>query len=120
MGLGFVYLRLKTPVSALSFSDPEGVALVCVFVIFLITAGHCLYLRWPKDWHHNPHPEGLCENLGGFDDDGLTKWAAEEYTGSIDRNQPRLDKTAKLLRMAMLWLVLEVLALTAVFFTSFV
>ena len=120
LGLGFVYLRLRTPADALFFLDPEGLALTWVFGMFVVAAAHCLYALWPEKWYHDPSSNVLREHLDGYTKDGLTLWVADEYTRSVENNQPRLVKTARLLRWAMAWLVLEVLALAAVFFASLV
>ena len=58
LGLGFVYLRLKTPADTLSFWDLELLAIVCVAVTFLITAILCLNILRVKDWHPQSKTRG--------------------------------------------------------------
>ena len=119
VGLGFVYLRLKTPVSSLALLDPETMAIACLFAMFLIAAVLCLCTLWPGKWHY-PRPEDLCENLEAFEDCDLTKWTADLYSRCAEDNEPRLAKAGCLLRAAVCFLVLEVMALTAVFLVTLV
>ena len=117
VGLGFVYLRLKTPDSSHSFLDPENLALACLIAMFLIAAVLCLLTLWPGKWRY-PRPEDLCEKLEAFENHDLTKWTADEYSRCAEKNGPRLAKAGWLLRAAVLSLALEAVALTFVFLVT--
>ena len=100
-------------------SDSALSSFIALGVFFSLAAGFGIWTIWPRDWRHNPAVNVLKEHLSHYGDQALVEWTGDEYAQSIEHNQPRLDQMARLLRLTMFFVALEVLALAALTYLSF-
>ena len=118
LGAGVVYVRFLVGDNPDTFPIAAVALLFTVVTCFVMLSALCILGTWLRAWRHNPTPSHMATILDQHTDDQMIRWVGDEYSSSVESNRVRLQSTANYLRLAMAFLIVEALALTAMIFVS--
>jgi hypothetical protein len=86
---------------------------IITFAAFVYTAFSSLKAVWVRKWDRRPQLNELATHIhsGEYKDEGLIEWVADQYSTSIDLNEPIIVDKAGWIRTASVGLALEAAAL---------
>ena len=113
IGFGAVILRFSDSTHAISYlAFYPFIVMGVMGLFFLLNAiTTAFFIFRPTDWRAAPGMAKLSPNLGVHQQGEFTKQVADAFGQAVDSNQRVLDRKARCLQWAILWLIIEVIAL---------